>query len=193
MRLGKRQDGFSLIEVMLALVLGLILTGGAISLFIANKQSYRMAEALARIQETGRYAIDAVGEDLRMAGHAGCAPRDANGAVFIEATASSISPGTFPPDPVSMEDQDSDGTVETLAISYASAAAIDLASDMSSPTADVVLEADSLVDANEDAIIVRRPRFLRLRVRRSTRPQDSRPWGTLAVTTAEAVRCSRPT
>lgn len=153
MRLGKRQAGFSLIEVMLALVLGLILTGGAIALFIANKQSYRMAEALARIQETGRYAIEAVGDDLRMAGHAGCAPRDQNGAVFIEATASSIAPGTFPPAPVSMEDQDSDGTVETLAISYASAAATELASDMTSPTDDVVLQNDSLVDANEEAII----------------------------------------
>jgi type IV pilus assembly protein PilW len=152
-RSGKRQGGFSLIEVMLAVVLGLILTGGAISLFIANKESYRMAEALARVQETGRYALEAVSDDLRMAGHAGCAPRDQNGAVFVEATASDIAPGTFPPDPVRMEDQDSDGTAETLAISYASGAAINLATDMSSPNADVVLEADSQVEADGHAVI----------------------------------------
>lgn len=153
-RFGNRQNGFSLIEVMLALVLGLILTGGAISLFIANKQSYRMAEALARIQETGRYALEAVSNDLRMAGHAGCAPRDENGAVFVEATASALPAGGFALTPVRMVDgPDNDGVVETLSISFASGAAVDLASSMSNPDADVVLQSDSGVGTGGRAII----------------------------------------
>lgn len=152
MRSGRRQHGFTLIEIMIALVLGLILTGAAISLFIASKQTYRMAEAVARVQEAGRYALEALAQDLRMAGHTGCAPRNQNGAALITATANSVTPGTFPPPPVRMTDSDSDGTVDTLAINYTSGAEIPLANSMGTPAAAVVVQGAS-VNGDQNVVI----------------------------------------
>lgn len=67
------QAGLSLIEIMVALVIGLILTAGIIQLFVGSKQTYRFQEALSRVQENGRFAIEALNRDLRMAGNMGCA------------------------------------------------------------------------------------------------------------------------
>lgn len=69
------QQGFSLIELMIALIIGLVLTGGAIQIFISSKATYRLESALARMQETGRYIVDAMAKDIRMAGYTGCSSR----------------------------------------------------------------------------------------------------------------------
>ncbi|MQM39532.1 hypothetical protein KBTX_03561 [wastewater metagenome] len=65
----RRQQGLTLIELMIALVLGLMLSAGAVQLFIANKQSYRLQDALARVQENGRFAVHRLSRDIRMAGY----------------------------------------------------------------------------------------------------------------------------
>ena len=67
-----RQRGISLIELMIGMVISLLLIAGMISLFVANKQTYRYNEELARLQENGRFAIDFIERNLRMAGHIGC-------------------------------------------------------------------------------------------------------------------------
>lgn len=64
--------GFSLVELMVAMVLGLLLSGAAISLFITARESYRTNEALARLQETGRYAFEILARSLREAGGIPC-------------------------------------------------------------------------------------------------------------------------
>lgn len=67
------QSGLSLIELMVALVIGLILTAGIIQLFVGSKQTYRFQEALSRLQENGRFATETLNYDVRMAGNMGCA------------------------------------------------------------------------------------------------------------------------
>lgn len=67
------QDGMTLIEIMIALTLSLVLIGGVIELFLTSKQTYRMNEAMANVQESGRYALENISRDLRMAGFQGCA------------------------------------------------------------------------------------------------------------------------
>jgi type IV pilus assembly protein PilW len=62
-----------LVETMVALVIGLVLMAGIIELFIGSKQTYTLQEAMARVQENGRFAVDQLNWDLRMAGHMGCA------------------------------------------------------------------------------------------------------------------------
>lgn len=69
---GGRQCGFSLIEIMVALTLSLFLITGMIQLLIGNKQSYRVHEAQSRIQENGRFALEVLNRDIRMAGFTGC-------------------------------------------------------------------------------------------------------------------------
>lgn len=65
--------GFSLIEIMIALVLGTILILGLTQVFAASRSSYALSEGLSRVQENGRFAIDYLQRDLRMVGHFGCA------------------------------------------------------------------------------------------------------------------------
>ncbi len=65
----RRQTGLSLVELMIALVVGLLLLGGVIEIFVANKQTYRMAGASARIQENARFATEILGRYLRIAGY----------------------------------------------------------------------------------------------------------------------------
>lgn len=70
-----KQTGVSLIELMIALVIGLILTSGAIQIFISSKATFRMETALSRLQETGRFIVDVMAKEIRMAGYNGCSSR----------------------------------------------------------------------------------------------------------------------
>lgn len=63
----QHQEGFSLVEVLVALMISLFLIAGVIQLFIGSKQSYRFYDALSRIQENGRFALEAISRDIRMA------------------------------------------------------------------------------------------------------------------------------
>ncbi|NGY06281.1 PilW family protein [Solimonas terrae] len=67
-----RQRGFSLIELMIAMVLGLVVIGGATSVFLSNKQSYRSNQALGQVQENARIAFELIARDVRQAGLTGC-------------------------------------------------------------------------------------------------------------------------
>ena len=64
-----RQRGFGLIEIMISLVVGLILTAGVIQIFTANKQTYRMLDAGGGIQENLRFGMEMLGRYLRIAGY----------------------------------------------------------------------------------------------------------------------------
>jgi len=64
--------GFTLVELMVSLVLGLVVVGGVISVLIANKSSYRTNEGLSQIQESARTAFELLARDARQAGGTGC-------------------------------------------------------------------------------------------------------------------------
>jgi type IV pilus assembly protein PilW len=66
------QRGLSLIELMIAIALGIFLTWGAIQAFLSGKQTYSMQQAVSRIQENGRMAQEFLGFDIRNAGNLGC-------------------------------------------------------------------------------------------------------------------------
>lgn len=67
-----RQTGVSLVEVMVALALGLFVSAGALSLMLGNRQANRTTEALARVQESTRVAFDLMSRDLRSIGINAC-------------------------------------------------------------------------------------------------------------------------
>lgn len=71
----KLQKGFSLIELMIAMVLGLVLMAGVIQVFITSKQTFNLNEEMNLIQDNARHAIGFMAEDVRMAGYFGCASR----------------------------------------------------------------------------------------------------------------------
>ena len=77
------QCGMTLIEIMLALLLGLFLIGGAIQIFLSAKNSYRIQENLSRIQENGRFALELLSHDIRLAGYFGCSGVSATNPIVI--------------------------------------------------------------------------------------------------------------
>lgn len=68
-----KQLGISVIEIMIAVAISLILLAGIMQIFLSNKHTYRVQEAFSRLQENGRYGIQFLTKDLRMAGFFGCA------------------------------------------------------------------------------------------------------------------------
>jgi len=64
----RHQTGFSLVELMIALTLGLIVLLAISSIYIGSQQTYRVQEDNARIQEAGRYALEVIGRSIRQAG-----------------------------------------------------------------------------------------------------------------------------
>jgi type IV pilus assembly protein PilW len=66
------QSGMTLIEIMVALLLGAFLLGGILTSFTGSKQTNRMLEELSRLQENGRYALDLLANDIRMSRFIGC-------------------------------------------------------------------------------------------------------------------------
>ncbi len=66
-----RAGGFSLIELMVAIVVALLLLGGVIQVYLSSKQSFDAQDRLARMQEGGRIAMDIITTDLRRAGYWG--------------------------------------------------------------------------------------------------------------------------
>lgn len=64
-----KSSGFTLIELMVAVTLGLLLTSAIASLFISSRQSYDQDEAVTRMQDELRYAMTQIVRDVEMAGY----------------------------------------------------------------------------------------------------------------------------
>jgi len=62
-----------MVEILVALVISLFLLGGIIQVYMTNKSTFTFTDAISRIQENGRFALDTMTQDLRMAGFFGCA------------------------------------------------------------------------------------------------------------------------
>lgn len=68
-----RQLGLSLIELMISILLGTLLLLGVLQMFTNTSSSDRANTALARLQESGRVALEIIKQDLRRTGYIGCA------------------------------------------------------------------------------------------------------------------------
>jgi type IV pilus assembly protein PilW len=68
----KRQFGFSLVELMVAITLGLLLTGAVISVFIGSRTAYQSTAGVGDMADSGRFALNLIGESVRSAGNLAC-------------------------------------------------------------------------------------------------------------------------
>lgn len=73
------QQGFSLVELMIAITLGMVLMGAALQFMVSTRQTYELNDDISRIQENGRIALDIMVKDLQMAGYR--APMNGDGKV----------------------------------------------------------------------------------------------------------------
>lgn len=72
MQMLKKQFGFTIVELMVALVLGLILLGGVLQIYLSTKRTHDITEGLSRLQESTRFSFDMMARDIRMAGYIPC-------------------------------------------------------------------------------------------------------------------------
>lgn len=68
----KHVQGFTLVEVMIAMAIGLVVVGGVSAVLVSSSSLYRASNNRARVQENSRFALGAMEEDVRMAGFMGC-------------------------------------------------------------------------------------------------------------------------
>ncbi len=68
------QRGLSLVEVMVALVVGMILTAGLIQAFQSHKLSHQANQGFSMLQENSRFSMDMIGRYLRLAGYRDASP-----------------------------------------------------------------------------------------------------------------------
>ena len=64
--------GFSLVELMIALLIGLLITGSMISVFIATRTASRTTSGVASLTDGGRVALDFLQQGIRSAGFFAC-------------------------------------------------------------------------------------------------------------------------
>lgn len=64
-----KESGLTLVELMVAMVIGLFLVAVIATLFVGAKQTYRSQDNLSRLQENGRFAMELLGRNIRDAGY----------------------------------------------------------------------------------------------------------------------------
>jgi type IV pilus assembly protein PilW len=64
-------SGLSLVELLIAMLLGVFLSVGVVSIYLGCKQNYFYEEQAARLQENGRFAMQLLQRELAMSGFFG--------------------------------------------------------------------------------------------------------------------------
>lgn len=64
--------GFTLIELMVSITIGLFLSAVVGGVYISSKDSFSYQDAMSRLQENARFAMERIARDVRMAGYSGC-------------------------------------------------------------------------------------------------------------------------
>ncbi len=63
------QHGFTLVELMVGMTIGLVLLLVIGSVFVSSRQVFREQEDNARVQEGGRFALEIIGRSIKQAGY----------------------------------------------------------------------------------------------------------------------------
>src|SRR6266853_2250292 len=66
-----RAAGLTLVELLVAMTIGLVLIVGATQVYVDSSKSYAVNETTARLQENARYALSVLEPDIRMSGYWG--------------------------------------------------------------------------------------------------------------------------
>jgi len=68
----RRSAGFTLLELSIAITIGLIILVGVTYAYLGNRQTYVMNEEMARAHESARVALEVLGTNLRLGGGLVC-------------------------------------------------------------------------------------------------------------------------
>ena len=70
------RSGFGLIELMVALALGMLVVLGMTQLFASSREAYLGQQSSAMLQEDARFVLSKLAREIRMAGMLGCLSAD---------------------------------------------------------------------------------------------------------------------
>ncbi len=138
----RSQHGITLIELMIALVIGLLATGAMLKVYVDSSRLYRFNENLARIQENGRFGLEFIRRDARMAGFWGC---NSSGDPFNRLTSDTPLPNFLLNGYVT--GTNNDGLNNSDSITFTQAASGSLVTDVE---IDSTSDVESLVSADSD-------------------------------------------
>lgn len=143
-----RQAGVTLIELLVATAVGILLLAGVIQIFAGNSQTNRFNDSLARIQENGRFAIEELTREIRMAGFLGCTGQ--LGLVAVNNTLDATTPGSFDPfTGLQGWEATNTGPGEVLALDVAAATADVLSAGWATAAGTAPLQAFQAVPGND--------------------------------------------
>ena len=65
----KNNDGFSIVEMLIAVAIGLIVLAGLVVVFVSQKKAYDVQAQVAEMHQNARAALDMISQDIAMAGY----------------------------------------------------------------------------------------------------------------------------
>ena len=84
MRMNKKySQGLTLVEIMVAMLIGITLMGGVTLIMFNSQRTYTAQGDMARLQENARFAMDFITQDLRSTGYFGCSGAQPQGTISI--------------------------------------------------------------------------------------------------------------
>jgi len=153
-----RQRGVSMIELMIAMLLGLFLMAGVLQLFSSNKATFGNMEGISEIQDGARAGIERMRSRVRMAGYMGCS--NANLLDPNNVTAGNANVAFGPNVMITGADNDADGTnsivdgTDSVTVVFATAANTALNANMTSRTGNIVITSNPNNFRMDDALII---------------------------------------
>ena len=69
LRAVRRMRGYSMLELMIAVSIGLLVSLAAVQLFVTNQVNFQLQRGLGDVSENGRFALDFMGRQLRQGGY----------------------------------------------------------------------------------------------------------------------------
>ena len=153
-----RQRGVSMVELMIAMLLGLFLLAGVLQLFSSNKQTFGNMEGISEIQDGARAGIERMKSRIRMAGYMGCSNANALNPNNITTGVANVAFGPNVMITGADNDADTGNTIidgtDSLTVVFATAANTDLNSNMTSQSSDIVISTNPNNFRMDDALII---------------------------------------
>lgn len=85
MKTSRNISGYSLIELMVSMTLGLLMLGVALQFLVSSSATQSASQASNRIQENARFALEILAENIRLAGYADPAAGSQPGFIYTAA------------------------------------------------------------------------------------------------------------
>ena len=153
----RNQRGFSIVELMIAMLLGLLLMAGVLQLFSSNKTTFMGMEGIAEIQNGARAGIERMKSRIRMSGYMGCSNANVLNPNNIT---TGIAQTPFAPN-VMVTGVDNDAAVnavidgtDSINVISASAANTRLNASMASRSSDLVIVSNPYNFRENDALVI---------------------------------------